>query len=88
MAGEVCSELKPSTNSTMAWYIWYLTPTSKLFSCSGDKIFFKACAPKAPNITASNPKIAAVDISICCVIIVIALNYLLTTGMSSPFAKQ
>ncbi len=51
--------LKPTTSKTMAWYIWYLMPVSKLFNCSSDNIFFKACAPKAPNITAKPPKILA-----------------------------
>ena len=52
-------KLKPIISKTMAWYIWYLTPVSKLFNCSTENIFFKACAPKAPKTTAKPPKILA-----------------------------
>ena len=32
---------------------------SKEFNCSIESIFFKACAPKAPNIIAKKPKVQA-----------------------------
>ena len=52
-------KLNPTISNKIAWYIWYLTPVSKLFNCSSDNIFFKAWAPNAPKTTAKPPKILA-----------------------------
>ena len=41
----------PMISNNKAWYIWYLTPVSKLVNLSKERTFLKACAPNAPKIT-------------------------------------
>ena len=51
------SSWNPKNSNTIAWYIWYFTPVSKLCNWSWVNVFFNKCAPKAPKIIAKKPNI-------------------------------